>query len=70
MVAYVANKGQRRRPAIGRFGEITVKQARTIAQDWCATCVCGYFDPGSTESDENPDKSITTDADRTRAPDA
>ncbi|SKA36222.1 Site-specific recombinase XerD [Enhydrobacter aerosaccus] len=36
MVAYVANNGQRRKPAIGRFGEITVEQARNIAQDWLA----------------------------------
>jgi len=36
MVAYVANNGQRRKPAIGRFGEITVEQARGIAQDWLA----------------------------------
>jgi Arm DNA-binding domain len=34
MLAYVANDGQRRKPAIGRFGEITVEQARGIAQDW------------------------------------
>jgi len=36
MVAYVANNGQRRKPAIGQFGELTVEQARTIAQDWLA----------------------------------
>lgn len=36
MVAYVANSGQRRKPAVGRFGEITVEQARAIAQDWLA----------------------------------
>ena len=36
MVAYTAANGQRRKPAIGRFGEITVEQARTIAQDWLA----------------------------------
>ena len=36
MLAYVANNGQRRKPAIGRFGEITVEQARSIAQDWLA----------------------------------
>lgn len=35
-VAYVANNGQRRKPAIGRFGEITVEQAWAIAQDWLA----------------------------------
>lgn len=36
MVAYVANNGQRRKPAIGCFGEITVEQARAIVQDWLA----------------------------------
>jgi integrase len=36
MVAYTAANGQRRKPAIGRFGEITVEQARSIAQDWLA----------------------------------
>jgi len=36
MVAYVANNGQRRKPSIGRFGEITVEQARSIAQDLLA----------------------------------
>ena len=36
MVAYVANNGQRRKPALGRFGEISVEQARAIAQDWLA----------------------------------
>lgn len=36
MVAYTAANGQRRKPAIGRFGAITVEQARAIAQDWLA----------------------------------
>ena len=36
MIAYVTNSGQRRKPAIGRYGEITVEQARGIAQDWLA----------------------------------
>lgn len=36
MVAYTAANGQRRKPAIGRYGAITVEQARTIAQDWLA----------------------------------
>ena len=31
MVAYVANNGQRRKPAIGRFGEITVD---TYVAEW------------------------------------
>ena len=32
MVAYVANNGQRRKPAIGRFGEITVEAGRNRQQ--------------------------------------
>lgn len=36
MIAYVAQNGRRRKPAIGRYGEITVEQARGIAQDWLA----------------------------------
>jgi hypothetical protein len=36
MIAYVTNSGQRRKPAIGRYGEITVEQGRGIAQDWLA----------------------------------
>ena len=43
MVAYTAANGQRRKPAIGRFGEITVEQARTIAQD-------GWRKPGAAET--------------------
>ena len=49
MVAYVANNGQRRKPAIGRFGEITVEQARVIAQDWLADVRKGK-DPGAEKS--------------------
>jgi Arm DNA-binding domain/Phage integrase, N-terminal SAM-like domain len=36
MVQYRTNGGERRKPAIGRFGELTVEQARSIAQDWLA----------------------------------
>ena len=36
MIAYVAHNGQRRKPAIGRYGEITAEQAGGIAQDWLA----------------------------------
>ncbi len=49
MVAYVANNGQRRKPAIGRFGEITVEQARNIAQDWLADVRKGK-DPSAEKS--------------------
>src|SRR4029453_2491653 len=30
------NVGERRKPTIGRFGELTVEQARLIARDWLA----------------------------------
>ena len=36
MLAYTAANGQRRKPAIGRYGELTMEQARGIAQDWLA----------------------------------
>lgn len=36
MLQYRTNAGNRRKPAIGRFGELTVEQARSIAQDWLA----------------------------------
>lgn len=36
MLHYRTNSGERRKPRIGRFGELTVEQARSIAQDWMA----------------------------------
>ena len=36
MLQYVTNAGVRRKPALGRFGELTVDQARNLAQDWMA----------------------------------
>lgn len=36
MLAYRTNAGVRRKPSIGRFGELTVEQAREIARDWLA----------------------------------
>ena len=46
MVQYRTNAGERRKPAIGRFGELTVEQARSIAQDWLADVRKGK-DPGA-----------------------
>ena len=37
MVQYRTNTGERRKPAVGRFGELTVEQARSIAQDGLPT---------------------------------
>lgn len=36
MLQYRTNWGERRKPKIGQFGELTVDQARSIAQDWLA----------------------------------
>lgn len=36
MLRYRTNWGERRKPKIGQFGELTVEQARSIAQDWLA----------------------------------
>ncbi|MEE5091651.1 site-specific integrase [Xanthomonas euvesicatoria] len=36
MLQYRTNWGDRRKPKIGQFGELTVDQARSIAQDWLA----------------------------------
>lgn len=36
MLQYRTNAGERRKPKIGLYGELTVDQARTIAQDWMA----------------------------------
>ena len=45
MVQYRTNSGVRRKPAIGQFGELTVEQARSLAQDWLAEVRRGG-DPG------------------------
>lgn len=36
MLQYRTNWSERRKPKIGQFGELTVEQARSIAQDWLA----------------------------------
>lgn len=36
MLQYRTNWGDRLKPKIGNFGELTVEQARNIAQDWLA----------------------------------
>lgn len=36
MLQYRTNAGERRKPAIGLYGELTVEQARALAQDWLA----------------------------------
>jgi len=36
MLQYRTNAGERRKPALGQFGELTVEQARLMAQAWLA----------------------------------
>ncbi|AWN17946.1 putative integrase [Salinisphaera sp. LB1] len=45
MLEYRTNSGVRRKPALGQFGELTVEQARSLAQDWLAEVRRGG-DPG------------------------
>ncbi|WP_084514749.1 tyrosine-type recombinase/integrase [Sphingobium lactosutens] len=41
MLSYRTVGGNRRKPAIGQFGELTVEQARSLAQDWQALVRAG-----------------------------
>lgn len=36
MLQYRTNSGERRKPALGLYGELTVEQARSLAQEWLA----------------------------------
>ena len=36
MLQYRTNAGERRKPSLGLFGELTVEQARSLAQEWLA----------------------------------
>lgn len=45
MVQYRTNAGERRKPSLGLFSELTVEQARTLAQNWLAEVRRGG-DPG------------------------
>ncbi len=49
MLQYRTNAGERRKPAIGLYGELTVEQARTLAQEWLAEVRRGG-DPGAAKT--------------------
>jgi hypothetical protein len=36
ILQYWTNAGERRKPALGQYGELTVEQARSLAQEWLA----------------------------------
>ena len=46
MLQYRTNAGERRKPALGLYGELTVEQARSLAQEWLAEVRRGG-DPGA-----------------------
>ena len=50
MLQYRTNAGERRKPALGLFGELTVEQARVMAQDWLAEVRRGG-DPGGAKDE-------------------
>lgn len=42
--------GERRKPALGQYGELTVEQARSLAQEWLALVRRGG-DPGAAKAE-------------------
>jgi len=50
MLQYRTNAGERRKPALGLFGELTVEQARSLAQNWLAEVRRGG-DPGADKTE-------------------
>jgi len=50
MLQYRTNAGERRKPALGQFGELTVEQARLMAQSWLAEVRQGG-DPGGAKAE-------------------
>ena len=49
MLQYRTNAGERRKPALGQYGELTVEQARVMAQEWLAE-VCRGGDPSAAQN--------------------
>ena len=50
MLQYRTNAGERRKPALGQYGELTVEQARSLAQEWLAQVRRGS-DPGAAKTE-------------------
>jgi len=50
MLQYRTNAGERRKPALGQFGELTVEQARIMAQGWLTEVRQGG-DPGGAKAE-------------------
>lgn len=50
MLQYRTNAGERRKPALGLYGELTIEQARSLAQEWLAQVRRGG-DPGADKAE-------------------
>jgi len=50
MLQYRTNAGERRKSALGQYGELTVEQARSLAQEWLAQVRRGG-DPGAAKTE-------------------
>lgn len=50
MLQYRTNVGERRKPALGQCGELTVEQARVMAQEWLAEVRRGGDDPSAVKN--------------------
>ncbi len=49
MLQYRTNAGERRKPTLGLYGELTVEQARSLAQEWLAEVRLGS-DPSAAKA--------------------
>lgn len=58
MIQYRTNAGERRKPSLGLFGELTVEQARALAQDWLAEVRRGG-DPGGEKAEARKAPTVT-----------
>jgi hypothetical protein len=50
MLKYRTNAGERREPSVGQYGELTVEQARWLAQEWLDQIRRGG-DPGAAKAE-------------------
>lgn len=50
MLQYRTNAGERRKPALGLYGELTVEQARALAREWIAEVLRRGGDPSAAKA--------------------
>ena len=58
MLQYRTNAGERRKPALGLYGELTVEQARSLAHEWLAEVRRGG-DPGAAKTEARKAPTVT-----------